>query len=330
MKKIIHAFLILISVAAIIVCSNDPAQAEGNADPTSPPPPTSLRFISDVDSIEKQETTSAAFRSMDDRTGDPITGVMLRYAIAPGYDAYTFYLQYLGDGKTAFNGDGMEYNYILYVPEIILDAYSEASGEHNHGQGTAFWVYMDTYMNMSKQEVKENWYEALTILIEEPDNLPVPAAEDYYSHPWVADKAGYPLPDDFDIANIEEGRIHIISMQQKDRYPAPTYKNSSMYNSNFRFRGVSDSSAITENCFYVSSDGCLYYPDALVTAYTEYKGEETTSGDPLWKYLETYFGISLDEVKEQGLQIAIDALTEAEELPYPSAEDYRQNDTSSF
>ena len=285
-------------------------------------PPTSLRFISDVDSIEKQETTSAV-RSMEDRTGDPIIGVMLRYAIAPGYDAYTFYLQYLGDGKTDFNGDGMEYNYILYVPEIILAAYSEASGEYDHGKGTAFWVYMDTYMDMSRLEVKENWYEALMILLEEPDNLPVPDAKDYYSHPWVADKAGYPLPDDFDAASIEEGKLYIISMQQKDRYPAPTYENSSMYNSNFRFRGVSDNSAITENCFYVGSDGSLYYPDALVAAYNEYKGEETISGDPLWKYLATYFGISLAQVKEQGLQIAIDALTEAETLPYPSAEEYK-------
>ena len=70
--------------------------------------------------------------------------------------------------------------------------------------------------------------------------------------------------------------------------------------------------------------------DALGAAYNEYKGEETTSGDPLWKYLATYFGIYLAQVKEQGLQIAIDALTEAETLPYPSAEDYRQNDASSF
>lgn len=255
---------------------------------------------------------------------------MLRYSAAPGYDAYTFYLQYLGDGKTAFNGDGMAYNYILYVPEIILAAYSEASGEYDQGKGTAFWVYMDTYMDMPRLEVKENWHEALMILLEEPDNLPVPDAKDYYSHPWVADKAGYPLPDDFNPASIEEGKLYIISMQQKDRYPAPTYEKSSRYKEDFRFRDASDSSAITENCFYVSSDGSLYYPDALVKAYTEYKGEVTTSGDPLWKYLETYFGISLDEVKGQGLQIAIDALTEAETLPYPSAEDYRQNAASSF
>ena len=112
----------------------------------------------DVDSIEKQETQSAAIRSMEDRTGDPIIGVMLRYAIAPGYDAYTFYLQYLGDGETACNGDNEEYNYILYVPKVILDTYSEASGEYNHGQGTAFWVYMDIYMDMSRLEVKENLY----------------------------------------------------------------------------------------------------------------------------------------------------------------------------
>ena len=327
MKKVIHALMLLISAAAIISCSNDPAHTEGSAGLLSPPP-DSLRFISDVDSIEKQETP--AVRSMEDRTGDPIIGVMLRYAIAPGYDAYTFYLQYLGDGETAFNGDGVEYNYILYVPGIILDTYSEASGEYNHGQGTAFWVYMDTYMGMSRLEVKENWHEALSILLENPDNLPVPDAKDYYSHPWVADKAGYPLPDDFDAASIEEGKLYIISMQQKDRYPAPTYENSSMYNSNFRFRGVSDNSAITENCFYVSSDSSLYYPDALIKTYNEYKEEESDNGNPLWKYLVTYFGISLAEVKGQGLQIAIDALTEAETLPYPSAEDYRQNAASSF
>ena len=320
--------MLLISAAAIISCSNDPAHTEGSAGLL--PPPDSLRFISDVDSIEKQETPSAAIRSAKDRTGDPIAGVMLRYAIAPGYDAYTFYLQYLGDGETAFNGDGMEYNYILYVPEIILAAYSEASGEYDHGKGTAFWVYMDTYMDVSRLEVKENWHEALIILLEEPDNLPVPDAKDYYSHPWVADKAGYPLPADFDAASIEEGKLYIISMQQKDRYPAPAYRKSSRYNDGFRFRGISDSSAIKGNCFYVSSDGSLYYPEALTTAYNKYKGEETISGDPLWKYLETYFKISLSQVKEEGLQIAIDALTEDETLPYPSAEDYKQNEASPF
>ena len=328
MKKIIHVFMILIAAAAIISCSNDPAHTEGNTEPASLP--SSLRFVSDVDSIEKQETPSAAIRSAKDRTGDPITGVMLRYSAAHGYDAYTFYLRYLGDGKTDVNGDGMEYNYILYVPAIILSTYSEASGEYTPGKGTAFWVYMDTYMGMSRQEVKENWHEALMILLEEPDNLPVPDAKDYYSHPWVADKAGYPLPDDFDAASIEEGKLYIISMQQKDRYPSPTYEKASRYKVDFRFRDVSDSSAITENCFYVSSDGSLYYPDALTTAYTEYKGEETISGDPLWKYLETYFKISLSQVKEEGLQIAIDALTEDETLPYPSAEDYKQNEASSF
>ena len=50
------------------------------------------------------------------------------------------------------------------------------------------------------------------------------------------------------------------------------------------------------------------------------------SGDPLWDYVNCYFGITLEEVKEKGMQIVLDALgremNEKGFLPFPSVEDY--------
>ena len=73
-----------------------------------------------------------------------------------------------------------------------------------------------------------------------------------------------------------------------------------------------------ERAFYISpNEEMLYYPMALVDVYEEYTGERPDSGDPLWSYTLTYFGISLD-----------DALRAAEHLPYPTAEDYKKCENS--
>lgn len=82
-----------------------------------------------------------------------------------------------------------------------------------------------------------------------------------------------------------------------------------------------------ERAFYISSDEeVLYYPMALVDVYEEYTGERPDSGDPLWTYTRTYFGISLDDVRRNGMGVLLDALRAAEHLPYPTAEDYKKSD----
>ena len=61
-----------------------------------------------------------------------------------------------------------------------------------------------------------------------------------------------------------------------------------------------------ERAFYISPDKeVLYYPMALVDVYEEYTGERPDSGDPLWTYTRTYFGISLDDVRRNGMEVLI-------------------------
>ena len=47
----------------------------------------------------------------------------------------------------------------------------------------------------------------------------------------------------------------------------------------------------------------------------------------MWDYVNCYFDITLDEVKEKGMQVVLDALEEEMDekgfLPFPSVEDYR-------
>ena len=148
--------------------------------------PGGLKVISDVEYIERDGTRIAEKTSID-ISGDPIIGVVCNLI---GYDStedgredFTFYLEYLGDGKTNFNGTGMEFNYILYVPKVIPDTFAEASGEEIIN-GDPFWWYMKTYCGLSMTDVRTDWYSSLDYLLESDNPLPLPDAEDY-SPDWV-------------------------------------------------------------------------------------------------------------------------------------------------
>ena len=148
--------------------------------------PDGLNVISDVEYIERTAAEETNGRKSD-ISGDPIVGVVCNLI---GYDsagndkdAFTFYLEYLGDGKTNFNGSGMEFNYILYVPKVIPDTFAEASGEEIIN-GDPFWWYMKTYCGLSMTDVRTDWYAALDYLLEAEEPLPLPEAEDY-DPAWV-------------------------------------------------------------------------------------------------------------------------------------------------
>lgn len=141
--------------------------------------PEQLRVISNVDSIQD---STAVSRTLDDRIGDPLVGVMLRYTSAGPYEdkkpvddeTFTLYCIF----RTATNGDGMEFNYILFVPECIKTEYEAVTQKSSAGLGNAFWWYMRNYLDMSLSEIKSDWLSALRILLES-DNLPYPDRNDF-------------------------------------------------------------------------------------------------------------------------------------------------------
>lgn len=174
MKKLMKYFCV--SALLIFLASCNPS---GNT-------PSGLKVISDVEYIEREGTRIAEKTSID-ISGDPIIGVVCNFI---GYDSsengrenFTFYLEYLGDGKSNFNGSGMEFNYILYVPKVIPDTFAEASGEEIIN-GDPFWWYMKTYCGLSMTDVRTDWYSSLDYLLESDNPLPLPDAEDY-SPDWV-------------------------------------------------------------------------------------------------------------------------------------------------
>lgn len=98
-----------------------------SCDGSAPAPDTEsgrLLLETNVRSIQKDSSTAAEARTVYE-AGEPIIGVLLQTNTG---SKDTFRLEYLGDGKVEKNGDGMEYNYILYQPEAIPDAYMEAGG----------------------------------------------------------------------------------------------------------------------------------------------------------------------------------------------------------
>lgn len=104
------------------------------------------------------------------QNGESIVGVLLKYTSEGKYndqvypiDANTFCVYCLFDNH-GFNGDGMEFNYVLYIPEDIKNQYS-AGGGINPDSGNPFWWYMITYFNNSIQDIQGNWKVVIDFLI---------------------------------------------------------------------------------------------------------------------------------------------------------------------
>ena len=94
-----------------------------------------------------------------------------------------FYLEYLDTIGT--NGDGMKFNYVLYVPQIIRTVYEEGNGV-NPKSGNPFWWYMSTYYGEDINSIRNNWEPVLEQLLKHKVSLSLPKAEDVKGD-WKAD-----------------------------------------------------------------------------------------------------------------------------------------------
>ncbi len=101
--------------------------------------------------------------------GEEIIGVLLKYTSEGAYDvdvapvdSQTFCVYCLFDDH-GMNGDGMEFNYVLYVPQDIQDQF-QAGGGHNPKSGDPFWWYMSTYLGQSLETIHGDWTATIGVL----------------------------------------------------------------------------------------------------------------------------------------------------------------------
>ena len=125
--------------------------------------------------------------------GEPIIGVLLTFTSDGPYsnevyskddDAFSIYCLFDDHG---INGDGMEFNYVLYVPEDIKNQYILGNGRHPQS-GNPFWWYMATYFGSSLSVIKGDWYTVINMLCSNND---LPKANCADIGKWSLDVAPY-------------------------------------------------------------------------------------------------------------------------------------------
>ena len=164
--------LLLITIIFAISCS--PSADIGTSE--------RLILISNVDKDENVETRS--LESEDILSNLKIKGVLLKYHSEGLYSRNSyfsafyddsnkqfrnpnaFYLEYLG--KIEETHYGMEFNYVLYVPEVIKTTYAKGNGK-NPESGNPFWWYMQTYYGKDMDMIRSDWPSTLLqLFLNEP------------------------------------------------------------------------------------------------------------------------------------------------------------------
>ena len=127
MKRIL---IVLSLIVLVLVCSCDPS-----TDTPSTGSVSGYTVDGNVDRIGSGRAASSSVRSPY-VVGEEIVGVLLQLNED---DPDTFYVEYLGDGEIQTNGDGMKYNYILYIPPYIQTAYEKAIRSGGTCPSTSVW-----------------------------------------------------------------------------------------------------------------------------------------------------------------------------------------------
>lgn len=266
---------------------------------------------SDVESISGVSVQSRSYTA----EGEPIIGVLLSF---DGDDE--FYIEYL-DGDIRENGDGMKFNYILHIPAEIDAVYAAAGGD-NPNSGNPFWWYMSCYFGLSKKEIENDYDKALGLLLSsQGQTLPTAKVEDFDAS-WT--KSGEFVEQDD--KTVDDGTLVLIDPDPEIMAGGYLWVDSQSTGPFVTAEGYGD---IIRRAFYITPGGKLYYPMELVDVYCAYKGEGYKydgSGDPLWKYMETYFDVSLYDARKD-MNTVLQALREKDSLPYPSVEDYIADDS---
>lgn len=204
----------------------------------------------------------------------PLKGVLLKYQHEGLFsndseikidNENAFYFEYLGEDASYFNGDKMEFNAVLYVPDCIPQAYSEGHGA-NPTSGNPFWWYMSAYFDKNINEIRNDWIETINLLLSlRSEKLPMPNTENVSSY-WGGNKNN----------SLKDIKIDSYKWNEdKTLKPAVTkieYKN-------------------------VDYEWVLYYPPMLGKIYVAGGGNIKDRGvNSIYWYIETYYHKTPEEV----------------------------------
>ena len=173
MKSKCCLFFLLICCLFLTSCSADLNDSKDISDTST------LCVITNLE-ISDFENTTRGISS----TKQIISGVLLKYhseglfsknSLVSLDNPNAFYVEYLGENAKYYNGDGMEFNTVLYVPDIIKTTYKELGGK-NPNSGNPFWLYMRVFLNLDLNTIRSSWNETIYLLVEQKDKeLPYPS-----------------------------------------------------------------------------------------------------------------------------------------------------------
>lgn len=336
MKKALVILIHVLLIFLFVSCSGGtPAPSEdggqtvqpGGNDPDTGSNPSEdgvYRVESNIDVIG--DNKPVVFRSAEVRTGDEIIGVLLDYN---DEDPNVFYLEFNDGGEIRQNGDGMKYNYVLYIPPYIGQVYKEAGGV-NPDSGNPFWWYMSTYFDLSMSAITQNYENALNILLDRKgEELPAASASDL-KEDWKAEGAGEEDVSDIEYPSTAKSELILLRYGNATGPVEDFTKDRIDCQNKGPFAQLDDKGEVVTNAFYIDKGGKMYYPMVLADVYAEQEGRYTTSGSPFWRYTEVFFDVSIEDSRKGNFMFSdllnkiIDYYEKHGSLPYPSVEAYEK------
>lgn len=310
-NKVLFSFIILLIACLSVSCNGDVNGAEES---------NHLIVISDVSSIGGS--------GKDLEIGDPITGVLLKFHREGLYskdskvkldNPFAFYLEMLS--SEGANGDGMKFNYVLYVPDCIQDVYTLCGGV-NPRSGNPFWWYMLTYYGKRLNDVRGDWEKTLNLLLDDRNWLFFPKEGDFvpnWSQRPAQGSSSVKLISQFeDLDKPVIGFMVTSSNVQEINTKANPYSFYGYY--------LDEPRTWTRDEQDYEYNFVLYIPASIKQAYIEGNGEGPDTGNPFWWYLKTYYGYKLLDVFEKPEEILKELLIgEADMKKYPNPDDVKSN-----
>lgn len=317
MKRVL---IVLSLIVLVLVCSCDPstdAPASGSA--------TGYTVDGNVDRIGSGMAATGSVRSSY-VVGEEIVGVLLQLNED---DPDTFYVEYLGDGEIQTNGDGMKYNYILYIPPYIQTVYEEGGG-FRPDTGNPFWWYMSVYFGLGMMEIRNDYEYALDLLLDKKGSLlPIPSACDVTGD-W---KSQYSSEDISSIVIPEYNDGELFFIRYDNHHDQPLTGTLGRLDiawqsqGPFANQGGTEYKDVIQYGFYLDENRTLFCPMELFDAFRVYDNWNGLTDKAFWKYMDTYFDISEMKAARMNDHVTvINALIEAGQLPIPDVDKYKEDD----
>lgn len=281
MKK--HIIIILALALLLASCTLEPKPSKPGSTKKS------LTVISNV-----SEDGTVVSRSINPE--HPVTGVLLKFHFSGLWggsnsyfaDSYSsekgfenpnaFYIEYVGEGHK--NGGGMVYNYVLYVPDAIFDAYFDGNGK-NPSSGNPFWWYMKTYLGKNLSTIKRDWKSVVEYLLENRTGLPYPDKKDV-TGTWNASYVSLNQTKNSQGIKLGAAISSLYIDEDTDEEVWPT---------EFMF---------LDECVAGYDGGdktvSIIIPDEISTEYAAASGDISYISALLW-YFSTYYNISEETIK---------------------------------